>query len=98
MEHIENALSAENLGEWAGAEIGSGEVNFGFVVEDFDLAETAVYKVVKGTRFEGIREIVRSEFSEQDLADTVFDGKPLGFLGFLNLLLFKRLPKRFRDN
>jgi len=36
MEHIENAMTAVNAGEWIGAEVGSGEVNFGFDVEDFD--------------------------------------------------------------
>lgn len=66
MEHVENALLADNLGEWVGAEIGAGEVNFGFEVEDFDLAEAAVYRAVNGTRFANIREIVRDEFSEEN--------------------------------
>ncbi|MEP5757708.1 MAG: hypothetical protein ABJ327_00025, partial [Litoreibacter sp.] len=52
--HVENALTAANLGKWSGADIGSGEVNFGFNVEDFDLAEAEVRRAVKDTRFENI--------------------------------------------
>lgn len=98
MKHIENALDAAKVGEWEGAEIGSGEVNFGFSVEDFDLAEATVRQAVSGTRFAKIREIARHEFSEEDMADAQTDIKPLGFFGFISLLLFKRLPKRFREN
>ncbi len=59
MELVENALMNADAGEWEGAEIGMGEVNFGFEVEDFDRAETIVLNAVKGTPFEGIREITR---------------------------------------
>ena len=59
MELVENALADAEAGEWEGAEIGMGEVNFGFEVEDFDLAENIVRNAVKGTPFEGIREITR---------------------------------------
>lgn len=66
MHLIENALVDAGLGEWEGAEIGSGEVNFGFSVDDFDAAETAVRKAVAGTVYEGIREICRDEFDPED--------------------------------
>ena len=59
MELVETALDQAEAGEWAGAEIGMGEVNFGFEVEDFDLAENIVRNTVKGTPFESIREITR---------------------------------------
>ena len=55
---IEEALVAA---EWEGAEIGHGEVNFGFAVEDFDAAEAVVRKAVAGTPYSGFREIVRNE-------------------------------------
>ena len=98
MEHIENALSAANVGEWVGAEIGSGEVNFGFRIKDFDLAETAVRQAVLGTRFANIREISRHEISAEDMTNAQSDIKPLGLFGLIGLLLFRRVPKRFRDN
>lgn len=66
MDHIENALEAKNAGEWTGAEIGSGEVNFGFLVDDYELAEAIVREAVSGTKFEGIREIQRREFDDDD--------------------------------
>ena len=98
MEHIENALTEANAGKWFGAEIGSGEVNFGFNVEDFDFAEATVRKAVLGTRFANIREIAQNEFSEEDFVNTQSDIKPLGFFGLISLLLFRRMPKRFREN
>ncbi|MDA7965763.1 hypothetical protein [Ruegeria sp.] len=98
MEHVENALLAGDLGEWDGADIGETEVNFGFSVEDFEQAEAVVKEAVAGTRFANIREIVRNEYSEEDLAEMTGDAKPLGLWGLLSLLLFRRLPKRFRDN
>ncbi len=65
---IEDALLAADAGEWEDAEIGRGEVNFGFAIDDFEEAERIVRKTVAGTPFAGIREIVRSEL---DLADLV---------------------------
>lgn len=62
IELIEDALLAACAGEWEGAEIGGGEVNFGFAVDDFDEAEDIVRTVVTGTKFACIREIVRTEF------------------------------------
>jgi len=59
MELIETALAEADAGEWEGAESGMGEVNFGFSVTDFDRAEQIVRASVKGTPYEGIREIVR---------------------------------------
>ncbi|WP_420584719.1 hypothetical protein [Ruegeria sp.] len=99
MEHIEQALLDAGLGEWSGAEIGSGEVNFGFVVTDFDLAEQTVRQAVAGTRFSNIREIERYEFSTEDYDNDVgaeINSKPLGVWGILSVLLFRRVPKRFR--
>lgn len=64
MHFVEAALEADNLGEWAGAEIGMGEVNFGFAVTDFDAAEAAVHRSVEGTKFEGIRTITRFEMPD----------------------------------
>lgn len=66
MELIETALEAEEAGEWEGAEIGMGEVNFGFTVEDFDRAEAIVRKAVEGTPYAGIRNIERTEFDPAD--------------------------------
>jgi len=67
IELIEDALLAARAGEWEGAEIGMGEVNFGFAVDDFDQAEAIVRKTVAGTKFEHFREIVRNEFDMADL-------------------------------
>ena len=67
IELIEDALLAAKAGEWEGAEIGQGEVNFGFAVDDFDQAEAIVRRAVAGTRFENFREIVRNEFDMADL-------------------------------
>lgn len=64
MTHIERALESADAGEWAGAEIGSGEINFGFEVEDFERAEKIVRAAVKGTPYEGIREITRFSYPE----------------------------------
>jgi len=68
IELIEHALVAADAGEWEAAQIGRGEVNFGFAVDDFDEAERIVRKTVAGTPFAGIREIVRSESGMADLA------------------------------
>ena len=65
MELIENALMKANAGEWIGAESGANletgepEVNFGFEITDFEQAEEIIRKAVKGTSYEGIREITR---------------------------------------
>ncbi len=67
IELIEDALLAAKAGEWEGAEIGMGEVNFGFAVDDFDVAEAIVREAVAGTQFAGFREIVRNEFDMADL-------------------------------
>ena len=64
---IEAALVNAEAGEWEGAEIGMGEVNFGFEVKDFDRAETIVRQTVAGTPYANIREITRSEY-DPDLA------------------------------
>ena len=67
-------LIEARAGEWAGAEIGSceetgePEVNFGFDVADFDMAEEIIRNAVAGTPYEGIREITRCEFDEADLS------------------------------
>lgn len=66
---IESALMDAGAGEWAGAESGSGEVNFGFEVTDFERAEKIVRAAVKGTPFEGIREITRYSEDEQFAAE-----------------------------
>lgn len=62
MEHIELAIQNAGCGEWAGAEIGMGEVNFGFEVEDFERAEEIVRTAVRDTPYEGIREITRFSY------------------------------------
>lgn len=67
MELIEAALLDQNAGEWGGAEIGMGEVNFGFEVEDFEKAESIVRAAVTGTDFEGIREITRFEMTDEEM-------------------------------
>ena len=64
MDHVEAAMMAEGAGEWEGAEIGSGEVNFGFAVESFEKAERVVRKAVAGTPYDCIREIARIDYSE----------------------------------
>lgn len=67
MERIEVALAEAGIGEWSGAEsgmnlkTGAPEVNFGFEVTAFEPAEATVREAIRGTPFEGIREIVRSE-------------------------------------
>lgn len=55
---IERALVKARIGVWTGAEIGMGEVNFGFEVSDFDLADAIVRQTVKRTPYENIREIL----------------------------------------
>ncbi|MBS8227369.1 hypothetical protein [Vannielia litorea] len=68
---IEAALAKAGVGEWAGAESGANlvtgepEVNFGFDVTEFERAEEIVREAVRGTPFEGIREISRFEASAQ---------------------------------
>lgn len=101
MEQIEQALIQANAGEWEGAEIGLGEVNFGFGVKDFDLAEATVYQAVAGTKFENIREIARHELSPEDIAEMQADHeyiRPLGLIELIGVLVFRRMPKRFRSN
>lgn len=66
MHLIEAALEKDGLGEWEGAEIGMGEVNFGFEVTNFEAAETTVRAVVKDTPYACIREITRSEFDPSE--------------------------------
>ena len=66
MHHIETVLEKQGLGEWEGAEIGMGEVNFGFEVTNFDAAENAVREAVKDTPYAGFREISRSEFDPSE--------------------------------
>ena len=68
MDLIEVALSRAGLGSWVGAEVGTGVVNFGFQVTDFETAEKLVRATVEGTAFANIREIERSE-SDEDLSD-----------------------------
>ncbi|MEM6895794.1 MAG: hypothetical protein AAF576_00340 [Pseudomonadota bacterium] len=62
MDRVEGAVMAAEAGEWEGAEIGMGEVNFGFKVEDFDRAKAVIRKAVMGTEFDCIREITRREY------------------------------------
>lgn len=64
MDVIERALMDAGAGDWAGADSGMGEINFGFDVEDFERAEKIVRAAVKGTPYEGIREITR--YSDAD--------------------------------
>ncbi len=61
---IEAALTAEGQAEWLGAEIGRGEVNFGFEVKNFERAEAIVRAAVRDTRFQNIREIRRFEIED----------------------------------
>lgn len=58
---VEDALEKSGAGERTGAEHRSGEVNFGFVVEDFEDAERVVRQAVAGTSYANIREITRTE-------------------------------------
>lgn len=101
MEHIEQALAEAGAGEWQGAEIGSGEVNFGFDVEDFAQAEQIVRASVAGTPYENIREIVRHEWSEEEMANLSMQQgeaiKPMNFFELIGMLIFRRMPKRFRS-
>ena len=59
MDIIECALTAAGEGEWEGADIGMGQVSFGFEVGDPERAEAIVRAAVRGTPFENIREIAR---------------------------------------
>ena len=61
LELIEAVLDERGLGSAEGAEIGMGEINFGFEVTDCDAAESAIREAVSGTPYEGIREIARFE-------------------------------------
>lgn len=61
---IEAALEKADAGEWAGAESGTNEVNFGFEVDDFETAEKIVRDAVKGTPYDCIREITRYDSSD----------------------------------
>lgn len=61
MTRIEEALHGAGVGEWGGAEIGGGEVNFGFRVNDFEKAEALIRGAVKGTKYATLREIRRKE-------------------------------------
>lgn len=61
MHVAEAALEAANAGEWTGAEIGMGVVNFGFEVKNFEKAEAIVRTALQGTPFDCIREITRYE-------------------------------------
>ncbi len=61
---VEDALEKAGAGEWAGAEYGAGEVNFGFDVENFDVAEAIVRRAVAGTPYANIREIVRTDYAD----------------------------------
>lgn len=79
MHHIEAAIIQAELGEWSGAEIGLGEVNFGFVVNDFDAAEQVVRDAVRGTEFEGLREIERREIDTSEFESEDFARPPLKF-------------------
>ncbi len=67
MHLVEKALEQAGLGEWAGAESGLGEVNFGFEVTDFDQAEALIRKTLAGTRYAVFREIARSQWDESNL-------------------------------
>lgn len=67
MHLVEEALEAAGLGEWAGAESGMGEVNFGFEVTDFDAAEALIRTTLAGGKYAGFRQITRSEWDEEDL-------------------------------
>jgi len=103
MEHIEVALQNANAGEWEGAEIGSGEVNFGFSVADFDYAEKIVRESVVGTEFDCIREIQRSEITAEEMAEQEAwaaenpPPKPMNVFELIGMMVFKRVPKRFRQ-
>ena len=68
MDLVETALEEADAGTWMGAEIGGGEVNFGFEVGDFDRAEEIVRRTVQGTEFDIIREIERHELTDEDMA------------------------------
>ena len=70
------------------------------MVEDFEQAEQAVRAAVKGTRYENIREISRMELSEADhqgMDAAAPSIQPMNFFETIGVLLFRRLPKRFRD-
>lgn len=73
MNLVEAALLEAEMGEWIGAEIGIGEVNFGFEVLDFDEAEALVRKAVAGTPYENIDRIERSEYEAGDFDDELVE-------------------------
>lgn len=60
---IEAALEQADAGEWTDAESGKDEVNFGFEVKDFELAEKIVREAVAGTPYDHIKEITRRDNS-----------------------------------
>lgn len=98
MHVIETALSNACAGEWVGAEIGETEVNFGFDVDDFDLAEKTVRDAVAGTPYAAIRTIERHEFSEEELMEMAAqapDMRPMTIMEILWMTVFRRMPKRF---
>ena len=92
MEFVEDAISGAGVGEWAGAEIGSGEVNFGFDVDDFDRAEAVVREAVAGTEFEGIREIQRREISEEEMEQMMQEGGNFKMPLRLKIMLLLAIP------
>ncbi|MDA5093231.1 hypothetical protein O2N63_03945 [Aliiroseovarius sp. KMU-50] len=71
-----------------------GEVNFGFSVHDFDKAEGIVRNAVKGTDFEGIREITRFEMDKNELSDMAADAPKVNPFWFLLKLFVKSLFRR----
>ena len=103
MEHIEQALQNANAGEWEGAEVGSGEVNFGFSVNNHDVAERIVRDCVAGTEFDCIREIQRREITDEEMAEMEAQAsqmpqiKPMNMFEMIGMLVFRRMPKRFRQ-
>ena len=99
MDLIETALIDAEAGEWEGAEIGGGEVNFGFSVQNFDQAEAIIRAAVKGTPYEGIRNITRREIDTAELpleSADLSNVKPMSFLEMIGVLVFRRVPKRWQ--
>lgn len=103
IEHIKVALENAEAGEWEGAEIGGGEVNFGFSVENHDEAERLVRESVAGTVFDCIRSIERFEISSEQLfemekaATSMPQVKPMNLFETVGMLVSRQLPKRFRQ-
>jgi hypothetical protein len=61
MDLIGCALEDRGLGEWAECDLGRGEVGMTFLVRDLAAAEATVRETVRGTRFEAIGRIARTE-------------------------------------